>query len=201
LENKDFIVFGDKFKTYILDRKGNAKVNVGEIFPLSSRNNYLLDDKEDVADSRIVITDTAGVVHFIYFSGKIEKVNLGQFTSDHFFDFKDMDGDGYRDFVYLDNKTLKVYRHNKKRMFDYSFSEEIIHSPVYYYFSYSDRKLGVVSKSEKLIYLINNDGSLYKGFPLRGSTLFSIGNFTSTASQFNLVVGSDENFLLNYIVQ
>ncbi len=201
LGNKDFIVFGDKFKTYILDRKGNAKVNVEEIFPLSSRNNYLLDDKEDVADSRIVVTDTAGVVHFIYFSGKIEKVNLGQFTSDHFFDFKDMDGDGYRDFVYLDNKTLKVFRHNKKRMFDYSFSEEIIHSPVYYYFSYSDRKLGVVSKSEKLIYLINNDGSLYKGFPLRGSTLFSIGNFTSTASQFNLVVGSDENFLLNYIVQ
>jgi hypothetical protein len=72
---------------------------------------------------------------------------------------------------------------------------------VYYYFSYSDRKLGVVSKSKNLIYLINNDGKVYKGFPLRGSTLFSIGYFSSSTSQFNLVVGSDENFLLNYIVQ
>ena len=112
-----------------------------------------------------------------------------------------MDGDGYRDFIYLDNKSLKVYRHNKKRLFEYNFSEDIIHSPAYYHFSFSDRKLGVVSKSQKFIYLINSDGSLYKGFPLRGSTLFSIGNFTGTASQFNLVVGSDENFLFNYIVQ
>jgi hypothetical protein len=201
LGNKDYIVFGDKFRTYILDRKGNVRVNVEDIFPLSYRNNYLLDDKDNVEDSRIVITDTAGLIHFIYFNGIIEKVNLGQFTSDHFFDLKDMDGDGYRDFIFLDNKSLKVFRHNKKRMFNYSFGEEIIDNPVYYYFSYSDRKLGVVSESEKLIYLINNDGSLYKGFPLRGSTLFSIGNFTSTSSQFNLVVGSDENFLLNYIVQ
>ena len=201
LGNKDFIVFGDKLKTYILDRKGNVRVNIEEIFPRSSKNNYLLDVKDNLADSRIAVTDTAGVVHFIYFNGKIEKVNLGQFTSDHFFDFKDINADGYRDFIYLDNKSLKVFRHNKKRLFDYNFSEEVIHSPVYYYFSYSDRKLGVVSKSKKLIYLINNDGSLYKGFPLRGSTLFSIGNFASTASQFNLVVGSDENFLLNYIVQ
>jgi hypothetical protein len=201
LENKDFIVFGDKFKTYILDRKGNARVDVEEIFPRSSNNNYLVDDRDNLADSRIVITDTAGVVYFIYFNGIIEKLNLGQFTSGHFFDFKDMDGDGYKDFIYLDNRSLKVLRHNKKRLFEYSFNEEIIDGPVYYYFSYSDRKLGVVSKREKLIYLINNDGSLYKGFPLRGSTLFSIGNFTSTTSQFNLVVGSDENFLLNYIVQ
>ncbi len=201
LENKDFIVFGDKFKTYILDRKGNARINIEEIFPLSLNNNYLVDDRDNLADSRIVITDTTGVVHFIYFNGIVEKVNLGQFTSGHFFDFKDIDGDGFRDFIYLDNRSLKVLRHNKKRLFEYSFNEEIIHGPVYYYFSYSDRKLGIVSMKEKLIYLINNDGSLYKGFPLRGSTLFSIGNFTSTASQFNLVVGSDENFLLNYIVQ
>jgi hypothetical protein len=201
LGNKDYLVFGDKFRTYILDRRGNTRINVKEIFPVSFNNNYFLDDRNNLSDSRIVITDTAGVVHFIYFNGKIEKEDLGQFTSGHFFDFKDMDGDGNRDFIYLDNKSLKVFRHNKKRLFDYSFSEKITDRPVYYYFSYSDRKLGVVSESEKVIYLINNDGSLYKGFPLKGSTLFSIGNFTSTSSQFNLVVGSDENFLLNYVVQ
>ena len=147
------------------------------------------------------MTDTAGIVNFIYFDGKTEKVNLGSFTAGHFFDFKDIDGDGNRDYIFLDNGSLKVIKHNKTRLFDYNFNEDIMHRPVYYHFSYSDRKLGIVSESKKLIYLINNDGSLYKGFPLRGSTLFSIGNFTSTASQFNLIVGSNENFLLNYIVQ
>ena len=171
------------------------------------------------------MTDTAGIVNFVYFNGKVEKINLGSFTSGHFFDFKDVDGDGHRDYIFLDKGYLKVIKHNKTKLFDYNFSEGIIHRPVYYHFSYSDRKLGIVSESKKLIYLINNDGSLYKGFPmlnkvlplkgnplnndgslykgfpLRGSTLFSIGNFASTASQFNLIVGSNENFLLNYIVQ
>ncbi|UCH14314.1 MAG: hypothetical protein JSV22_14595, partial [Bacteroidales bacterium] len=201
LEGKDFIVFSDKFKTYILDRKGNARVNAQGIFPRSLKNNCLLDDRNNLSKSRIVMTDTAGVVNFIYFNGKTEKINLGSFTADHFFDFKDIDGDGNRDYIFLDNGNLKVIKHNKTRLFDYNFSEDIMHRPVYYHFSYSDRKLGIVSESKKLIYLINNDGSLYKGFPLRGSTMFSIGNFTSAASQFNLIVGSNENFLLNYIVQ
>jgi hypothetical protein len=201
IDNKDFIVFGDRLRTYILDRKGSVRVNVQDIFPLSLNNNYVLDEKENIEKSRIVTTDTAGVVHFIYFNGKIEKIKLGEFSYDHFFDFKDVDGDGNRDFIYLDKSYLRVFKYNKTKLFDYDFGENITLEPVFYYFSYSDRKLGVVSKSKNLIYLINNDGKVYKGFPLRGSTLFSIGYFSSSTSQFNLVVGSDENFLLNYIVQ
>jgi hypothetical protein len=201
IENKDFIVFGDRYRTYILDRKGNVRVNIQEIFPRSLKNNYILDEKDNLEDSRIVITDTAGIVYFIYFNGKIGKLKLGEFTCEHFFDYKDVDGDGNRDFIFLDKEYLKVFKHDKTKLFDYNFGEEITVEPVYYYFSYSDRKLGVVSKSKNLIYLINNDGSVYKGFPLRGCTLFSIGYFSSATSRFNLIVGSDENFLLNYIVQ
>jgi hypothetical protein len=201
IDNKDFIVFGDRLKTYILDRRGNVRVNVQDIFPLSINNNYILDEKNNIENSRIVTTDTAGIVHFIYFNGKIEKLKLGEFSYDHFFDFKDVDGDGNRDFIYLDKSYLRVYKYNRTKLFNYDFGEVITLEPVYYYFSYSDRKLGVVSKSKNLIYLINNNGKVYKGFPLRGSTLFSIGYLSSSTSQFNLVVGSDENFLLNYIVQ
>ena len=51
------------------------------------------------------------------------------------------------------------------------------------------------------LYLVNSDGSLYNGFPLLGSTPFSIGVIDRSASKFNLIVGSDENFLYNYSVQ
>jgi hypothetical protein len=51
------------------------------------------------------------------------------------------------------------------------------------------------------LYLVNNDGSLYKGFPLLGSTPFSIGVINRTTSKFNLIVGSNDNFLYNYSVQ
>jgi len=201
IDNKDYIVFGDNFKTYILDRKGKARIDVQDIFPISVNNNYLLDHTDNLAKSRIAITDTAGIVYFIYFDGKIKKMNFNNFTPNHFFDYKDMDGDGTKDFIFLDKGTLVVYKNDKTRLFDYNFDEDITLSPVYYYFSYSDRKLGIISKDQNRIYLVNNDGSIYKGFPLAGSTLFSIGYFNNASSQFNLVVGSDDNFLLNYIVQ
>ena len=86
-------------------------------------------------------------------------------------------------------------------LMSYDFDNNIDLPPVYYHFAAEDLKIGVVSEGNGFIYLINNDGSVYKGFPLRGRTLFSIGYLGNTISAFNLIVGGDDNFLYNYIVQ
>jgi hypothetical protein len=72
---------------------------------------------------------------------------------------------------------------------------------IYFHFGGRDRKLGVTCAETSQIYLINGDGSLYKGFPLKGTTPFSIGRFASTKSTFNLLVGSSAGYVLNYAVQ
>ena len=44
---------------------------------------------------RYVTTDTTGKVYFIGFNGKVKTVELpGRFTNRHFFDYKDLNGDG-----------------------------------------------------------------------------------------------------------
>ena len=53
VENKDYIVFGDRLKTYILDRRGSDRVVVNELIPKSENNNYQLDDRGTVKNSRI----------------------------------------------------------------------------------------------------------------------------------------------------
>ena len=199
--DKDYIVFGDKYRTYILDRKGNIRVPVDKMIPKSKKNNYSFEDKGTPENSRIVITDTLGTIYSIYFNGKVETNSVGIFSSDHLFDFKDMDGDGERDYIFLDDNTLSVYRQDKSKMWTYTFPNNIQEAPIYFRFSASDRKLGLVDKSDQRIYLINNDGSAYKGFPLEGSTLFSIGYLEYTEGTFNLIVGGRNNFLYNYSVQ
>jgi hypothetical protein len=72
---------------------------------------------------------------------------------------------------------------------------------LFYQFSATDLKIGVVNRPENKIYLFNNNGELFAGFPLQGNTPFSIGNFGDTLSRFNLVVGSGDNFLYNYRVK
>jgi hypothetical protein len=200
--DKDFLVFGDRFKTYILDRKGNPRINVDTFFPRSALNNYLLDLPRDGAGPSVVTTDTTGKVYFIGFTGKVKTLQLsGKFTNRHFFDYKDLNGDGKPEFIYLENEKLTVYNNDQSRLFTYVFNEPVLSRPQLYQFSATDNKLGVVSRNENLIYLINNSGDLYEGFPLQGNTPFSIGNFGDSLSRFNLVVGSEDNFLYNYRVK
>jgi len=126
---------------------------------------------------------------------------VDHFSGDHYFEYQDLDGDGRREYIFVDQAELKVFNPDKSRAFSYSFKSPVNQSPVIYQFSSGNRKIGLVSGEKNQIFLFNNDGSLYQGFPLRGSTPFSIGVFNSATSKFNLIVGSDDNFLYNYSVQ
>lgn len=199
--NRDYIVFADQLKIYILDRRGNTRVKLDKVIPKSKRNNLCLDYLPGSSNPRLAITDTAGTVTFISFSGRTETLKIKEYTPDHFFDLEDMNGDGSNDLIFLDQGRLEVFSQNRSKLFSYDFGEEIDLKPVSYTFSSTNTKIGIVSRQENRIYLINNDGELYTGFPLTGSTLFSIGRFKSSGSKFNLIVGNKDNFLYNYSVQ
>ncbi len=198
---KDFLVLGDRFRTYILDRKGNTRISTETFFPHSLNNNYSLHLPDDGSGAGVVTTDTTGKVNFILFNGEIKTVELDLFTGNHFFDYKDLNGDGKMEYIFLDRNRLSVYTSDENRLFTYTFNESPHTRPVYYQFSSRDRKFGVVCQKENQIYLFNSDGKLYEGFPLQGNTPFSIGNFGDSLSRFNLVVGSRDNFLYNYRVK
>lgn len=200
--DKDFLIFGDLFKTYILDRKGSPRVDADAYFPRSSRNNYLLDLPRDGSGPSVVTTDTTGKVYFIGFTGKVRTTEApGKYTNRHFFDYKDLNGDGRSEFIYLEGEKLTVLNNDQSVLFTYKFNATIQSRPQFYQFSATERKLGIVSRDENRIYLINNTGELYAGFPLQGNTPFSIGNFGDSLSRFNLIVGSGDNFLYNYRVK
>jgi hypothetical protein len=160
----------------------------------------VLENGASKASTRFVTTDSLGIVRFIYLDGRVEDMVLGAFTSKHFFDHLDVDGDGKRDFIFLDNKNLQVFNSDNKQLFTTKFSHEPLPQVFYFQFGGTDRKLGVVVPKSSQIFLINGDGNPYKDFPLLGSTPFSIGQFPTTTSKFNLIVGSSSGFVLNYSV-
>jgi hypothetical protein len=199
--SKDYIVFADHFTTYILNRRGETRVGIKEHFPVARHANIVLENYAAGNKSRLVMTDSAGQVQFVYFDGTVETVGLGTYSGEHFFDYSDLDGNGTREYIYVDGTELKVFNKDGSKKFSRSFKSPISLAPVIYQFSYGNKKIGLVSEGLDELYLVNNDGSLYKGFPLLGSTPFSIGVINKTSSKFNLIVGSDNNFLYNYSVQ
>jgi len=198
VNTNDYIVCADNFRVYILNRRGEERIRIKNQFMKSKNNKIFLETGNNKA--RMVTTDTSGTIKMIYFDGKVEEKLIRKFSANHYFDFQDIDADGIKDYIFLDNKSLENYNQQGTSIYNYTFEEQITDTPLFYYFSYDDRKIGVLSRKTNELFLINNDGTIYRGFPLNGSTPFTIGFLGNSGSQFNLIVGSRSNFLYNYSV-
>ncbi len=198
VSTNDYLVFADKYRVYILNRKGEERVHIKNQFAKSVNNNFILETGND--KPRFVTTDTSSMVKMIYLDGTVESKQIEKYSSQHYFDYQDINADGFKDYIFLDKNKLEVYKQDKSEIFDYKFDKKIESSPVYYYFSYDDRKIGIVSRTSNEIFLFNSNGSIYEGFPLKGNTPFSIGHLGESHNQFNLIVGTQYNFLYNYSV-
>ncbi len=198
---KDYIVFADQRKTYILDRKGNTRVKTPAIFEHSPNNTLILEKRSPLSKSRLVTTDTEGKVQMQYFDGTHETIDLGTFSVEHYFEYEDLNGDGRYEYILADDDELLCYNYKKKKVFGKSIEGKIDVKPNIYTFSARNKKVGVVSNKTDKIYLFNNTGRLYDGFPLRGNSGFSIGFLSKGSTNFNLVVTDDEGHLLNYKIE
>jgi len=198
---KDYIVFSDKNKSYVLDRRGKDRIKVKEQVAFSPQNPPDLDMNEREEKPRWISTDTSGNVMAIYLDGSVSTLLTQKVSGDHYFRMGDFNQDGIPEFLVADGDELKVLYQDGSRLFSYRVREEISFMPDIYKFSASDVKIGITDRSRNRIYLVNSDGSLYEGFPLEGSTRFSIGYFAGSDSRFNLIVGSTNNFLYNYSIE
>lgn len=201
VSNRDYIVFADENRPYILDRRGNERVKPARFFSQAPNSTFVLEASSSKTPPRLVTTDTLGFVRFIYFDGRVDDKAIRTLSPSHGFDYQDMDADGLKDFIFVDGKNLYVYKNNGKELFSKKFQNDLIPTTIYFHFGARDRKLGLVCSERSEIFLVNGDGNFYKGFPLKGITPFSIGQFANTKSKFNLVVGSSTGFVLNYAVQ
>ena len=200
IKTNDYLIFADKFRVYILNRRGEERIHIKNQFPKSANNNFILELGNSNTNPCFVTTDTSSLVKMISLDGIVKSKQIEKYSSDHYFDYQDINADGFKDYIFLDKNKLEVFKQDGSEIFDYKFDKNIEDSPVYYYFSYDDRKLGVVSKITNEIFLFNSNGSIYDGFPLKGNTQFTIGFLGDSRSQFNLIVGTQYNFLYNYSV-
>jgi hypothetical protein len=113
----------------------------------------------------------------------------------------DLDGNQIPDFIFADKNEITVFDENGKKQFSKKTANPVSFPPNIYAFSHNLRKVGVVDAESNRIYLYNPDGKLHEGFPLQGSSEFSIGKLSDSSTSLNLVVGSGGGKLYNYTLR
>ena len=197
VENKDYLVFSDKNKGYILDRKGKPRVSIkGDI--TYSHNGFTLEPGSGKSGARLITTDSNGTVVSIGFDGSLKKLTTSKFSADHYFIYDDIDSDNKRDYIFLDGDSLVIFDQKANQIFARRLNHPIGTTPELFTFPDKSRKIGIADSTENKIYLFNSNGSIFRGFPLDGNSPFALGFFSSENGQFNLVTGSSDGYLNNY---
>ncbi len=194
VSGKDYIVVADENSVYFLDRTGNKRLMITEPVICARGSEMRLDRGTETS---LVFSAPDGTVQFVSFDGKVKKITLNSFSVDHKFDFFDIDGDGYGEFIFIDKSKLYLYDHDNTELFVRDFGNENLIGPINFTFSAVDRKMGIYNAFTKQIFLVDKRGNDMKGFPVRGYSKFSVGKLSEKGG-FHLIVGGNDNFLYNY---
>ncbi len=194
VSRKDYIVFSDESSVYLLDRSGKKRVNLKGSAARAPHSAMRL---VQASDPYIVFSSPEGAVIQLFLDGTISKFSLNSFSVDHSFDYFDVDGDGYGEYIFIDKGKLYLYDNNREELFSRDFGTTELGGPINFIFSSADRKIGVFDINNNLIFLIGKKGETMEGFPLRGASMFSVGKL-SDKNEWNLVVGGTDRFLYNY---
>lgn len=185
-----------KGKIYILDRKGAIKVHMKEQMEQGIRN-FFVESGKDYSRSFLIGADTLGNIIKISLTNNKENIKIQDFETSPYFDYKDINNDKTKEYVFLSRNELKVFSQDKSLLFKYDFENKIGQTPLFFLFPDGIGKIGVTSDESNELFLFNDNGSLFNSFPINGKTGFSIGDLNNDGN-LNLVTGSSQNSIFVY---
>lgn len=194
---KDYLVFADRYRLYILDRKGKERVRVSSVFDLQNPTDIYMIRKG--GQPRLVFAGVGGNVHLVSFAGQTETIKV-EGLSDHFrMNVADMNHDGAEECVFTDGNRLLIAGMDGQILSEKKVEAESLDYPYVYRFSGSDTRIGLTDSKQSQMLLLNADGSMSKGFPIAGDSPFSI--VFSGSDGFFLFAGADNGSVIKYKVQ
>lgn len=199
INGKDYILAIDQTgEIRLVDRKGKSILDFRNKIPIAPNSDFYIEKGKELSSTYLYATDSIGRVYKFKFNDRLDIIELPKkFSKNHFFEFKDINNDGQRDFIITDGYEINVYNQKQLPIMYFKTKANISHKPLFFLFPNNKIKIGLVNATNNTIYLINNEGNLETGFPKAGCGLFSIGHLNSSPG-FNMVVPSTGKHLYNY---
>jgi hypothetical protein len=195
--DKDYVIIADRSgKIYVTDRQGNTRLNLKEKLN-SPVNQIVVEAGKDLSRTRIVSADSFGNVSRLSLADDLERMHFMDFENTPGFDYRDIDGDGNREFIFLDVHHLMLFNQDKAPVMSYTFEAPPDPVPQLFFFDAKDVRIGVRCPTTSELHLINNGGADAEGFPVTGTTPFSIGKLNGDGG-LTLVCGNNNRYLCAY---
>ncbi|MBQ5403438.1 MAG: hypothetical protein IIU11_03595 [Bacteroidales bacterium] len=199
INTTEYLIFSDNLKTYILNRRGEPRIYVTNNFPKARNSRFFVEAPGGIENSRFVTTNSSGGVEYIRLDGSCKQLNIKHYSANHHFVCADINSDGENEYIFSDENILEVFTSNGKLLFNYFFDTPVTTKPLIFNFA-DGKKIGVACAEENKLYLFDSKGNICNGFPINGSTEFSITSLNNQG-KYNVLTGSQENYLYNFFIR
>lgn len=199
-QGKDYILYADQYHVYVINRKGETRIAINELIEKAPNATIAFESGAETSLSRFITTDVDGILKEIYLDGHVvSSETYGKRSAQHYFIANDIDEDGNLDYIFIDENKIDAYSHTAKKMFSYS-TDETLTNPIVKDIG-NGKKICVSESKKEKVYVVNPDGSLYKGFPIDGKLNYDLYGDSKAEKGFNIIVGGERNLLYNYAIK
>lgn len=185
IANKDYIVVPLKNgKVKVIQRNGKDRLTIENKLEVALNPIYLKVGNT-IANTYLTTMDSLGNISQLNLNGKTSLIINEYNQPGAKFNFFNFDTNNSKDFAIAYQNNVKIIDADKKELYSNTFETAITHTPLFFKLSDKTTQLGIVTENQ--IYLINANGTIVDGFPLSGSTPFSIDDLNNDNTS-NLVV-------------
>ncbi len=195
---KDYIIINDDDNhVKIVNRRGQQRIYLKAPVNKAKHSSYFVNKTNN--KGIILTTNTSGKLIYISKNGRLRFTDFGKFSPNHYFLYDDFNGNGYKDFIFVDHNKLEVFDRFKKPLFSYTFNEDITVQPEFFSLGDKQKVLGIVASKEKTIYLFDNKGNILINQGLTGETPFTVGSLNNNR-EVNIISATGST-LYNYRIK
>ncbi len=196
IEGKDYLVFADQYRLYILDRRGKERVKVNTVFDLKGHTDLYVGHKG--GQTRLIFGGRGGKVYLVRLNGEAENFSVAGLSEEYRMNVADVNRDGVEECVFTDGNRLLITNMEGKTVSEQKIDAGSLDYPYVYRFSAADTRIGLMDSDRRQMMLLSPDGSMSKGFPIAGDSPFSI--VFSGEEGFFLYAGAEGGSIIKYRV-
>jgi len=183
IDKKDYIiVIDDAGKIYVLDRKGNEKLNLDNRMPPHLKDFYVICGNSP-SNSYIMANDSLGTVFKLSLSGELATLQYFKGAKNGVcFIPGPKDSAGKQEMFFLSGSDLWAYNSDKTERFHAKAKDKLYDTLLLFIYPDHSIKIGVIDPKNEHIYLWDNSGNLCAGFPIHSSGGLDIADMKNDGS-------------------
>jgi hypothetical protein len=180
----------------ITDLEGKLSVQPKGIIKNAVNSDFFVNKTN--AKGVLLTTDPNGDILYVSVNGQMNMTDFAEVSPVHYFIYQDFRQDDVMDFLFVDDKSMKIFDRFKKQLFAYTFKNEIDQKP--FTIQGSDDKVILVltSLENDQIYLFDNEGDMTVGENLTHRNAFDIGWMGNSEEMH--IISSQDSTVYNYLV-